>query len=192
MSNKLPAEVAKQVKEIVYEAADNVDYLAMARTDSGKFLKSLVEKKEVGGVISQYVNKPEVRHYIKDAILNRYSKDKTGDAIPKDIRSIIKNEYGFDSEESHKEEKLRLFRAVGHGHEGEYVVVSDGTMLKWETALRRALLFIAGNLFTHKAKRINILLMLFAQHKKVTPSDKKHLEKALAISDAKPVVFGDK
>ncbi len=191
MSTKLPPEVAKKVKKVVYEAADTADYLAMARTDSGKFLNGLVARDDVGGVIAQFVKKDQVRHYIKDAVLNRYSKDKTQEAKPDDLSPIIKKIYSLECEESHKEDKLALFRVTTEGHEKEYVVVADGTVLKWETALRKALLFIAGNPFSERSERIHILLMLYAQHKKVTPSDKKHLQKALEISSAKAFVFGE-
>lgn len=191
MSTKLPPEVAKQIKKIVYRVADNADYLAMSRTDSGRFLNDLVARDDVGGVIAQYVKKDQVRHYIKDAVLNRYSKDKTEDARPKDLPPIIKKVYGLDCEESHKEEKLALFRVTTDGCENEYVVVADGTVLKWETALRKALLFISGKPFSNNAKAIHILLMLFAQHKRGTPSDKRHLEKALAIANAEAFVFGE-
>jgi hypothetical protein len=37
--------------------------------------------------------------YIKDAILNRYSKGKTQAARPKDIGPIIKAKFGFKSSE---------------------------------------------------------------------------------------------
>jgi len=40
-----------------------------------------------------------VRTYIKDAILNRYSKGKTQAARPKDIDPIIKAKFGFKGSE---------------------------------------------------------------------------------------------
>lgn len=192
MSTKLPPGVAKTVKEKVFEKADQVDYLAMSRTDSGTFLDTLVKDKDVGVVISQYVQKSQIRTYIKDAILNRYSKDKTNEAKPKDLPPIIRRVYDVDTVETHKEDKLSLFRATENGDAKEYVVVAEGTMLKWETALRKALLFTASKPFAESADSIHILLLLFAQHKRVTPSDKAHLDKALALSNAKAYVFGDK
>lgn len=192
MSNKLPPKTARQVKERVYELADHVDYLAMSRTDSGKFLADLVTVKDVGGVISQFVNKAEIRTYVKDAILNRYSKDKFAEAKPDDLKPIINSVYGFDSIESDKKDKLHLFRSISKGTHNEYVVVADGAMVKWESALKKALLFIAGSPFYNKANQVHILLMLFAQHKKITPSDKRHLKEALEICNARAFIFGEK
>ena len=192
MSKKLPSSVAKTVKEKVFEEADQVDYLAMSRTDSGLFLDTLVKNEDVGAVISQYVPTSQTRHYIKDAILNKYSKDKTNEAMPDNLPPIIRKVYGFDTVVTHEEEKLSLFRATANGDAKVYVVVSGGTMVKWETALRKALLFTASKPFAENADCIHILLLLFAQHKRATPSDKAHLNKALALANAKAHVFGYK
>lgn len=192
MSNKLPADVAKEVKERVYKEAERVDYLALSRTDSGAFQGRLVHQDDVGGIIGKYVPKAEIKTYIKDAILNRYSKDKTEEARPSDLKSIIKSIYGISSEETHKETKIHLFRSISDQTQNEYVVVAEGTMLKWETALRKALLFTAGKPFSRNGANIHFLLLLFAQHKPVPPSDKTHLDQALKLSNAKAYVFGEK
>ena len=191
MSTKLPPRVARRIKRIIYIAADAEDYLAMSRADSSQFLNDLVAHDDVGGVINQYIRRDQVRHYIKDAVLNRYSKDKTEEASPSDLLPIIRKVYGLDCEESDKKNKLILFRVTTDGHENEYVVVAYGTVLKWETALRKALLFISGSPFSKKAETIYILLMLFAKHKRVAPSDRKHLEKALALADTEVFIFGE-
>jgi predicted transcriptional regulator len=191
MSTKLPPEVAKRVKKTVCEAADDVEYLGMSRTNAGNFLNGLVARQDVGEIIAQYVKKDQVRHYIKDAILNRYSKDKTLQAKPTDLSHIIREKYGSECEISHKEQKLALYRLMSKGHEKEYVVVADGTFIKWETALKKALLFIAARPFSKSASDIHILLLLYAQHKKVAPSDKKNLQSALAISNASAYLFGE-
>ncbi len=191
MSTKLPHEVAKTIKAIAYKVADDADYLAMSRTHSGIFLNQLVGREDIGGVVSQYVGKDQVRHYIKDAILNRYSKDKTEEAKPEKLAPIIKKVCGLDCEESHKENNLALYRVITESQEKEYVIVTEGTVVKWETALKKALLFIAGNPFYKEAKSVQILLVLFAQHKRIPPSDMNHLQKALRISKAKAYVFGE-
>lgn len=189
MSTQLPSNISKEIKQKVYELANDVKYLSMSRTDSGVFLNSLVENPEVGGVIAQYVKRHRVRHYIKDAILNRYSKDKTNEAKPSDYRGIIKSRYGFDCEVSHAENKITLYRSTSV--ENNYVVIAEGTVLKWETALRKALLFTSGKPFSTNAEKIYILLMLFTQNKRLAPSDKSHLEKALKYINAEAYFFGE-
>ena len=71
MSKKVPDDIAKEIKECVFQEADRVNYLARSRTDNGNFLAQLVTMPNVGGRLSQYMKKAEVRTYIKDAILNR-------------------------------------------------------------------------------------------------------------------------
>lgn len=192
MSSKIPKAIAQRIKETVFKAADETDYLAMARTDSGAFLNGLVTRPDVGGEIIKYISRDEVRHYIKDAILNRYSKDKTKEATPGDLKPIVKSAFGLDAGESHSQVKLSLYRSIDRERTDEFVVVSEGTVLKWETALKKALLFISAKPFSKKASKIHILLLLFAQHKPVPPSDKKNLEDALKRCGAKPYIFGER
>lgn len=192
MSNKVPQEIAIAIKKIVFDEADKADYLAMSRTDSGAFLNVLVTQADVGEEIAKYLRRDQVRHYIKDAILNRYSKDKTKEATPDDIRQIVKNTYALDVEESHSEDKLSLYRSTNTDRPNEYVVVAEGTHLKWETALKRALLFTSAKPFSKTAQDIHILLLLFAQHKPIPPSDKKNLQNALSRCGATPYIFGER
>lgn len=73
-----------------------------------------------------------------------------------------------------------------------FVVVADGTVLKWETALRKALLYVASKPFSDNSDAsIKIVLTLFARHQKVSPSDLRHLEKALSMCNAKPYIYGE-
>ncbi|MCP4607779.1 MAG: hypothetical protein GY845_03540 [Planctomycetes bacterium] len=191
MSNKIPQNIAKVIKEIVFAEADRVDYLAMARTDSGAFINGLVARSDVGDEIAKYINRAGIRHYIKDSILNRYSKVKTEEATPKDLKSIVHAVFDFEAEESHRKTKLCLYKSISLERPHEYVVISEGTFLKWETALKKALMFISGMPFSKTAKEVHILLLLFAQHSPLTPSDKQHLEAALARCGAKPHVYGE-
>lgn len=192
MSTKIPQDVAQKIKQIVFDAADKADYLAMARTESGTFLNGLVTRSDVGGEIVKYIKRDGVRHYIKDAILNRYSKDKTKEATPDSLKPIVKSIYGLETEESHNEVKLCLYRSTTPERANEYVVISEGTVLKWETALKKALLFISAKPFSKTASEVHILLLLFAQHKPLPPSDKQNLENALKRCGAKPYIFGER
>ncbi|EFB9761459.1 hypothetical protein FA678_23300, partial [Escherichia coli] len=97
MSNLIPDKIAKSIKQTVYNEADKVNYLSRTRTENGNFLAQLVSMPSVGGKLSQYMRKDAVRTYIKDAILNRYSKDKTGEAKPNDVEEIILETFKIDA-----------------------------------------------------------------------------------------------
>lgn len=191
MSKKVPDDVAKEIKESVFREADRVNYLARSRTYNGTFLAQLVSMSNVGGRLCQYMKKAEVRTYIKDAILNRYSKDKTMEERPENLEQIIFEKIGFDSNyvEEEPRNQITLFKSPENSC---YVVVADGTVLKWETALRKALLFVASKPFSDKQDiTVKIILTLFARHRKVTPSDLRHLQKALSRCNATPHVYGE-
>ena len=195
MSNKVPKEIADVVKKIVFDEADRADYFAMSKPDSGAFLDVLANHPDVGGKIEQYIKGNKVRHYIKDAILNHYSKEKKKNAIPNDndICSIVKKVYRLDVEESDNENNVRLYRSKNSSRQNEYVVVVEGTYLKWETALRKALLFmVADKPFFKTASNVHILLLLFAKYRPIPPSDKKNLENALKRCGAFPHIFGER
>ena len=191
MSNKVPDDIAKEIKGCVYQEANCVNYLARSRTDNGIFLDQLVDMSEVGGRLSQYMKNAEVRTYIKDAILNRYSKDKTQEERPSDLKLIIRNKIGVKAHfvEQETKSQISLFNSPS---DSCFVVVADGTVLKWETALRKALLYVASKPFSEKADvSIKIMLTLFARHQKVSPSDLRHIEKALSMCNAKPYLYGE-
>ena len=111
---------------------------------------------------------------------------------PEDIRPIVKKAYALDVEESHSEDKLNLYRSTNTDRPNEYVVVAEGTYLKWETALKRALLFISAKPFSKTTNDIHILLLLFAQHKPIPPSDKKNLQNALSRCGGTPNIFAER
>lgn len=192
MSNKVPNEIALEIKKIVFDEADEANYLAMSRTDSGIFLNRLTSRADVGEQIAMFMKRDQVRHYIKDAILNRYSKDKTKEATPDDVLPVIKQAFGLDAEESHSEGKLGLFLSKNPSRPKEYVVVTEGTYLKWETALKKALIFLSDRPFSETANEVHVLLLLFAQHKPIAPTDREQLQKALSRCGAIPYIFGER
>jgi hypothetical protein len=191
MSKKVPDDIAKEIKELVFQEADRVNYLARSRTDNGNFLAQLVAMQNVGGRLSQYMKKAEVRTYIKDAILNRYSKDKTQEERPDELEPIIRGKVGINAHfvEQETKSQISLFNSPS---DSCFVVVADGTFLKWETALRKALLYVASKPFSDRPDvSIKILLTLFARYQKVSPSDLRHIEKALLMCNAMPYIYGE-
>jgi hypothetical protein len=178
------------VKSAIYKAADDAKYTAMSRTDSGRFMDGLVKEKNIGGVLENYIPKQQIRHYIKDGVLNRYNKDKARNAYDLNVGNVIKSVFGFSAVESGKGDGVILFRSQQHAPDGKYVVVATGTFLKWETALRKALCFIATAPFSENAESIQTLLVLYAQDKVIPPADKTLLENALKVCDAKVHIVG--
>jgi hypothetical protein len=190
---KVPKEVSDQVKELVFEEADKVGYFALSRPDSGAFVDRLVANSKIGGVLLRYLLKERVRTYIKDAILNKYSKDKDKEARPSNMVPIIKQRIGLSVipiDESNSN-GVSLYRLSG-SNTADYVIVANGTYLKWETALKKALLYSPGKPFASKGNcKIYVLLALFCGGKKINNADKEHLIKALEVCNATVYYYGE-
>lgn len=129
-----------------------------------------------------YLSKEKVRTYIKDTIINAYSKALTKkilDAIsPTDtIRQI----YDVSSSIIQQCKGKNPWVSVSRSEDGRIFVVSGGTVLKWETALRKALELIARESgLTIEGKTPTICLHLVLTDNSLTVADKKHIQTALA------------
>jgi len=191
MGKKVPKGVAKEIKETVFREADQINYLAQARNNNGMFFDQLVSMPEVGGRLSGFMPKSEIRTYIKDSILNRYSKNKAQEERPNsdDLILIIKQLLEIDAHFVECKSKVTLFKSPINNC---FIVIADGALLKWETALRKALLYLTAKpFFDQKDMEINIILTLFARGEKVTPSNMHHLEKSLSLCNAIPYLYGE-
>lgn len=124
-------------------------------------------------------------------MLNRYTKDKARDAYALDLEEVIESVFGFKVSESGKGDGVTLYRSQQHASDGSYVVVATGIFLKWETALRKALCFIAVAPFSKNAKSIQTLLVLYAQGNVIPPANKALLGSALKVCGAKAHIVGE-
>lgn len=182
MAKKLPNKKTAQVKAFVYSRADDFGYSTRNRTENNQFLDSLVEETEIGGVLREYMPKENVRTYIKDAILNAYAKQVTRNALegvsPTDT---IQQIYGIESSIIQQCTGKDARVSVSRSDDGRIFVVSGGTVLKWETALRKALQLIAREPgLTINGQTPTICLHLVATSNSLTIADKKHITTALA------------
>lgn len=189
MANSLPKPVQAKIKKVVYKMADDFGYMKCGRIESGRFLDRLVDDPEVGKVISEYISKERVRTYIKDGVLNSYTKAATQKALAASTpENVIKNAFNETStviqKGSGKQSGLFVLRAES----GNIYVVSGGNVLKWETALRKALEIIANepNL-TINGKAPFICLKLSLTGRSLTEADKTHIITAVGAVGVKAV-----
>ncbi len=179
MPRILPNDVMLDVRRTIYEKADEVDYMHKSRQENGDFMDKLVRDNRVGGILSQYLPKERIRTYIKDGVLRVYTKEKRENALPaksKDIIPIVEELYGQGICEIDNSNDLFLFKL----DDGNLLLMATGTLLKWETALRKALEFIskAPGLPPAEAK-LHILLIIAVLNCPTTAPDRKHLISAL-------------
>lgn len=181
MTKNLPNEIRIKVKEVVYRLADEFGYMNKSRVDSGVFMENLAKNPEVGGVLAEFMEKGLIKTYIKDAVLNRYMKDKKHEVLPtcsEFLLPTMQKVLGCKALVIEEENPVFLFRLEN----GALLLVSQGTFLKWETALRKALEFIAkAPALPPDGCDFHILLNIALLGESTTLADRNQLRKALDL-----------
>ena len=192
MPKTLSSAQQKRIKTAIYKKADEFGYMTCGRIESGRFMDSLVEDPQIGGVLKEYMSKEKVRTYIKDGVLNAYTKARNKKVLSEIspegvVKSLFNNEANVIQRCSGKNAGVVVLRS----NDGAIFVVSSGTTLKWETALRKALELIArepklviNNCTPH------ICLILSEASQALTDADRNHIEKALEAIAVKAVFCG--
>jgi len=193
MASVLPKKKASLVKTRVYAKADEFGYSTRTRTENNQFLDSLVEDHEIGGVLREYMAKEKVRTYIKDGILNAYAKRFTKNALDEvSPTETISQIYGVGSAVIQQCTGKDARVSVSRSDDGRIFVVSGGTVLKWETALRKALELIAREAgLSVDGKTPEICLHLVATNNSLTVADKKHITTALGAIGVEAMFCND-
>lgn len=191
----IPDEVRREVFAVAYEEADKANYLSSNRVQNKCLIMKLVKMNTVGRRLLDYIPQESLQKYIKDTILNRYSKDRLKQQSPS-VEGVIKwcqqatGDIDLSLTAKDHNRNVVLLRNPSGEH---YVVVAlDGTVIKWETSLRNALEFMVGKPFAQKHDvRINMVLSLFARNAPVGPTKKQMLIEALRRIGAYCYIWGE-
>lgn len=183
MANKLPSKLAKAVKEEVFRQADEFDYCSRNRIENGEFMDRLLEDPKVGGVICDYMERDKVRTYIKDGILNAYAKKYNKQKMMQfSAEDIVRKLYSVEATQIESKNGIDVCCIEGK----VLYVVSQGTALKWETALRKGLEYVAVlPASNNKRVKVHICLKLAVANNSMAESDKDQLEKILNLIGVK-------
>lgn len=184
----LPPEVRDGIFQEVYARADQFGYMKCDRFQSGQFMDHLVNDLDIGVRLENYMPKERVRTYIKDTILNHYTKHVNSQALAsippeKAIEETFGEKAAVIDTIPSKGCDLSILRSFDTK---KIFVVSSGTTLKWETALRKALEIIASkpNL-TINNQVPSICLRLSAANLTLTEADKRAIQAALGAVGVK-------
>lgn len=189
MSSFLPKHIETKIKDYVYTLADNHNYLSAGKSDNGQFMDRLVSDPQAGKLLEPFMGRDRIRTYIKDAILNRYTKQRRKQSKPSELDSFFSEKLGVKCHEIESVREITFFRCDTGGH-FTHIVSVDGTYMKWETALRKALLFAGNKPFSSNVgNKILVHLNLFTPNP-VTESDKKAIRKGLKIIGAECDFYG--
>ena len=175
------------IPDVVYKKADEYFYSSHTRPDNSAFMDSLVIDVDVGYVLREYMDNAVIRTYIKDSILNAYSKQRGKDILSAESATdTVKQLFGIDTSVIQNQKNNNKAVSVCRSDDGKIFVVSEGTVLKWETALRKALEIIAREPgLSVDGFSQSICLQLADISASITDGDKKHISTALAAISVK-------
>ena len=181
MAKLLTHEKKEQIKKLIFEKADSFGYSFCARNDSGIFMDGLIDDPDIGGSLKEYMTKEKIRTYIKDSVLNAYSKKLTKKILDTvSATETVRQIYSVKSSVIQVRNGKNTGVSVLHSDDGRIFVISCGTILKWETALRKALELIARqpSMIVNNATP-SICLHLAIVGVDITDTEKKHIITAL-------------
>ena len=177
MSVTIPRAVMTEIRELIYQRLDDANYLAQGRAENGKFMEQLAHDPVIGGRIAEYTGRERVKTYIKDSVINRYTKEKT--KPPSDLSTTVA---GIVGEKVSRVDGGRDKGISLYGGGRTLVVVSCGRLLKWETALRKLLEYMVrnrGRLEHNGVQHLVLMLVLMTGGKRIPSADRELLERSL-------------
>lgn len=180
MSVKIPSHVRLQIKSAVYERADDFGYAERNRVENNAFLNELVNDPEIGHRIGEFIPREKIRTYIKDSILNAYSKQRQAIILSTNPTEIACQICGQNVDHietlSMKSSKIHLFRR----EDKDFLVLVAGNVMRWETALRKGLEFITRSPgLPSDDHKVHVALSLASTGAPLTESDRKAIIQAL-------------
>lgn len=180
MSNKLPKDIAESIRTKIYSRADEFGYAGRSRTENSQFMDDLIDDPTIGGVLKSYYPSERIRTYIKDAVLNSYTKSRNRALLAiQDLTLVLHSVFGVESSEIQKLTNDTLLYGTD---DDTLIIVSKGTYVKWETALRRALETIAKSpMLREREKQPLICLLLAISNGEATEADKDFIKRELSV-----------
>ncbi len=185
MSKRIPPGPRKEIFAYVYTKADEHRYLEKSRPENTQFMDNLGNDPEVGGRLEGYIGSARVKTYIKDTILNRYSKERK--VVPRSVEKLLYPIYGELVEVDYRQQDNVSLHRVKNS--GKLVVVCRASTLKWETGLRKLIQYVAAmpdadtspSLFPVHTGPPDLVLIILEYGSPINDSDKHLIEKGLKM-----------
>ena len=182
----VPSDVAKALKEKASVFLDNSDYVSCDRPKATRLMEALAVDPEIGKVIEGYIGRDGVKTYIKDAILNRYMKGKRElpDDLDRRIGLLVSSAVVLQG----KKGDVRIYR-IG-SDEGGLLIAGVGTLIKWETALRKLLEYESGFANELMAEKSMMRMLVLSSVGAVgTSCDRKVARESLSLIGVKACIW---
>lgn len=142
---KIPDEIFAKIKARLWAQADRDGWMSLGAQQKSAFYEHWSREKEVGVVLESFMDKADVRVYIKDTIMKPYPRARTSNAAPV-MQALGLSATELSIKEFEKPHGLLLFnhRIICWGQAKEW----KGVLLAvWERAYRESGKTFAAVLF---------------------------------------------
>lgn len=76
MSAAIPSDIRDSIKQKIWDKADELDWSNLADLDRATWYENWSRDKDVGGVLSHFMDTRKIRVYIKDSLLKPYLRSR--------------------------------------------------------------------------------------------------------------------
>ncbi len=85
----LPRDVRAHLRQEVWKRADALDWAHLSLAEKTKYYRLWAEDDEIGGLLSHYMDRGSIRHYLKESLLDDYTeKQQSDDAVTRRVLGI--------------------------------------------------------------------------------------------------------
>lgn len=117
MSAALPTDIRDSIRQKIWAKADELDWPRISDAERAAWYENWTKDKDVGGVLSHFMDARKVRVYIKDSLLKPYLRSRLQDGLGRVLLAI------------NMEEKEALFKKSYDKPHGRQLL--DGRIICW-------------------------------------------------------------
>lgn len=88
MTTVLPRDIRDRIQKKIWAKADELDWPRISDLERAKWYENWSKDKEVGGVLSHFMDTRKVRVYIKDSLLKPYLRSRLEDGWDKVLLAL--------------------------------------------------------------------------------------------------------
>jgi len=101
MSAALPTDIRNSIRQKIWTRADELDWPRISDSERTAWYENWAKDKEVGGVLSHFMDVRRVRVYIKDSLLKPYLRSRLQDGLEQVLLAINLQEKGISFNKSY-------------------------------------------------------------------------------------------
>ena len=179
---RIPNNVRNQIFAAARAEVAKGNYVTASIGEKSAFIDYLTELPSVGGVLAKHIEETNLRSWIKDNVLRALSREQFKQPTRQEHIDWCNDKFGVEDFVPFAScPHLKAFKSES---QPIFVVIGESSFKSWESALRVALLFVAGrNGLMAKNVTTHIVLSLSIGAKSVTDSDRKLISTALSLSN---------